>query len=192
VNQPLVFALLGAGGLLLVSAVTGSSLADVISGRAGSVSHTGRTLAGGVAGVGSSVSAGVGSVLHSLFPSSTAVTPGRHDQGRDLQAPANTPVLAPGNGVLIRNGYDPTGFGDSYPIVHFTTGPWAGEDIYIGHTRSLLAPGETFTQGQPIAQTQNGRGPYVGNAAGLPGWLEIGLAPGGAPGPYGQNLPAGL
>lgn len=140
----------------------------------------------------SSSTAGTGSVLASLFPAGTSITPKRQDQGRDLQAPANTLVLAPGNGSLVRNGYDPSGFGDSYPIVHFTTGPWAGEDVYFGHTKSLLSGNQTIAAGQPLAQTQNGNGPYVGNATGLPGWLEVGLAPGGTPGPFDQPLPAGL
>jgi hypothetical protein len=61
VNQAVVFGLLGAGGLLLVSAVTGSSLADVVAGRAGPVSHTGASLSGGVAGVGAAVSNAVSS-----------------------------------------------------------------------------------------------------------------------------------
>lgn len=192
-NQAVAFGLIFGGGILLTSALTGSSVADVTSGHAGRIGTSGQQLAGNVA---SSGVAGVGQtaagILATLFPGKT-VKVERQDQGRDLQAPANTPVAAPGAGYLIRNGSDPSGFGDAYPIVHFTSGPWAGEDIYFGHTLSLLLkPGAQFQPGEAIAMTQNGQGPYVGNAAGQPGWAEIGLAPGGTPGPFGQPLPAGL
>jgi murein DD-endopeptidase MepM/ murein hydrolase activator NlpD len=190
-NQAVAFGLVFGGGILLTSALTGSSLADVTKGHPGSIGQGGQLSAAGT--VARSGVAGVGSVIASLFPKGTSVTPRRRDQGRDLQAPANTPVLAPGAGYLLRNGNDPHGFGDAYPIVHFTSGPWAGEDVYFGHTMSLLlTPGVQFAAGTPLAMTQNGKGPFVGNATGLPGWAEIGLAPGGSPGRMGQPLPAGL
>lgn len=140
----------------------------------------------------SGVKPGSGSVMQSLFPAGTHVRVDRHDQGRDLQVAPGTHILAPGAGVVLRNATDPSGFGVSYPIVRFTSGPWAGMDVYFGHTRSLLRPGQHFAAGTPLSQTQNGSGPYVGNATGLPGWVEIGLAPGGVPGAFGQALPAGL
>lgn len=108
-----------------------------------------------------------------------------------MTPPVNS-VLAIGDGTCLRNGLDPAGFGISYPIVRFTSGPWSGLDIYFGHTRSALRPGESFHSGQTISHTQNGTGPYVGNASGLPGWVEIGLAPNGNPGPMGQPTPPGL
>lgn len=195
-NQAMEFGLIFAGGFLLTSALTGSSLSDIAKGHPGSIGTSGQTLAGAASSVASNGVAGVGQaaggILAQLFPGKS-VSIKRQDQGRDLQTAPNTPVLAPGDGYLIRNGSDPNGFGDAYPIVHFTTGPWAGQDVYIGHTLSLLpSAGTQFTAGHPIAVTENGRGPYVGNAAGLPGWLEIGLAPGGNPGRFGQPLPAGL
>ena len=195
-NQAIEFGLIFAGGFLLTSALTGSSLSDIAKGHPGTIGTTGQSLGSSAAGaVASNGVAGVGQaasgILATLFPGG-GVTVKRQDQGRDLQAPANTPVLAPGNGMLVRNGSDPSGFGDSYPIVHFTSGPWAGQDVYFGHTLSLLPAGSSFTAGEAIASTQNGRGPYVGNAAGLAGWAEIGLAPGGNPGRFGQPLPAGL
>ncbi len=144
---------------------------------------------GGVPGA--LVPSGSGSILKSLFPAGTAIIPQRRDQGRDLKAPAGTPVLAPGNGTVVRNGNDPGGFGVLYPIVHFLTGPWAGEDVYFGHIGSVVTAGQSIKAGQPLGFTQNGHGPFVGNAT-TPGWTEIGLAPGGNPGPFGQPLPAGL
>jgi hypothetical protein len=67
VNQALVFGLLGAGGVLLVHSVTGSSLADVVQGKPGTVSRTGATIAGlgsavgGLGGTLSSTAAAIGS-----------------------------------------------------------------------------------------------------------------------------------
>jgi hypothetical protein len=57
IDQPFVFAMLGAGGVLLVHSITGSSLADVLKGKAGKVSASGIDLSS-VAGVGSTVTAG--------------------------------------------------------------------------------------------------------------------------------------
>lgn len=58
-NQALAFGVLGAGGILLTKAVTGSSLADIVQGHPAAVSTTGQNLAGaGVAGVGQTIAAG--------------------------------------------------------------------------------------------------------------------------------------
>ena len=52
-NQALAFGLLGAGGLFVTSAITGSSLGDLLKGKPAHVGTTGATLAsGGVAGAG--------------------------------------------------------------------------------------------------------------------------------------------
>jgi hypothetical protein len=115
----------------------------------------------------------------------------RADQGRDLMTNPGGAVIAPGAGVVIRNGYDPNGFGTSYPIVRFTTGPYAGKDIYIGHTMSMLKPGDTFQAGQILSHTgTTGNEPWNGNAT-RAGWAEIGYAPGGSPGRFGQPTPFG-
>ncbi|MDE2098577.1 MAG: transglycosylase SLT domain-containing protein [Patescibacteria group bacterium] len=111
--------------------------------------------------------------------------PGRLDQGHDFQTDPGAPIVAPGSGVVVSVKSDPNGFGPAYPIVHFTSGPYAGKDIYIGHTISQLQPGQTFSAGQVISLT--GRSP-VGNAQ-VPGWAEIGFASGGLPGPDGQSTP---
>lgn len=187
-----------AGGIFVYSAVTGRSVADIVMMRQ-SPSTSPTSVSGTANASGTSSSAptgsapGSGSVQASLFPQGTQVKVQRHDQGRDLQVtpPVNN-ILAIGNGTCLRNGFDPAGFGISYPICHFNDGPWSGLDIYFGHTKSLLRPGQSFQTGQPISQTQDGSGPYVGNATGLPGWTEIGLAPNGSPGPLGQPTPPGL
>lgn len=110
---------------------------------------------------------------------------GRHDQGHDFQTDPGAPIVAPGAGVVLSVKSDPNGFGPAYPVVHFTSGPYAGHDIYIGHTLSVLRPGQRFQPGQVISHT--GTHP-VGNAQ-VPGWAEIGYAPGGIPGSFGQNVP---
>jgi len=58
-NQPLAFALLLGGGLLLTSALTKSSVADVLQGKAGGVANQGDTLSSSLVGAtGSAVSGG--------------------------------------------------------------------------------------------------------------------------------------
>jgi murein DD-endopeptidase MepM/ murein hydrolase activator NlpD len=110
---------------------------------------------------------------------------GRLDQGHDFQTSPGAPIIAPGDGVVVSVRSDPHGFGPAYPIVHFTTGPYAGKNVYIGHTLAQVRPGQRFQQGQVLSHT--GSQP-VGNAA-VPGWAEIGFAPSGLPGPDGQQVP---
>jgi hypothetical protein len=158
-------------------------------------SGSGSPTAPNVCATSGSATPGSGSLVQALVPASvpiSQVTWNRHDQGRDLEYPANTPILAMGDGYVLSVGNDSSGFGIAYPIVHFTTGPWAGLDIYFGHTRAVVQAGQSFKQGQIISYTGDGTGPYVGNATGIPGHVEIGLAPGGAPGPFSQPCPPGL
>jgi hypothetical protein len=115
----------------------------------------------------------------------SAYKPGRLDQGHDFQTNPGGAIIAPGSGVVTRVASDPGGFGPAYPIVKFTSGPYAGKSIYIGHTFSQLKPGQRFSAGQVLSRT--GTQP-VGNAS-VPGWAEIGFAPGGVPGPDGQAPP---
>lgn len=109
--------------------------------------------------------------------------PGRIDQGHDFQTAPGAPIVAPGDGKVVAVKSDPHGFGPAYPIVHFTSGPYAGKDIYIGHTLAALRPGQTFRAGQTISHT--GTTP-VGNAS-VPGWAEIGFSTGSLP--SGQSPP---
>lgn len=114
----------------------------------------------------------------------------RHDQGRDIQTRPGAPIIAPGDGYVVRIASDPGGggahFGPSYPIVHFTSGPYAGRDVYIGHTVAAVRPGERFRAGSVLSHTQNS-GPMNGGAPS--GWAEIGFAPGGTPGAFDQPAP---
>lgn len=126
-----------------------------------------------------------GGVAGGFLPSGATYKPGRADQGRDGQTAGGGPVVAPGNGRVVAIHSDPGGFGPDYPIVKFTSGPYRGRIIYIGHTHTALRAGATFSKDQILSYT--GKMP-VGNAS-VPGWFEIGFADNGSPGPYGQATP---
>lgn len=120
-----------------------------------------------------------------FLPADASYVPGRIDQGHDFQTIPGGAIVAPGAGTVVKVLSDPNGFGPSYPVVHFTTGPYAGKTLYIGHTLAALQPGQSFQAGQTISHT--GTRP-IGNAS-VPGWAEIGFAPGGVPGGFGQHAP---
>ena len=182
-NLPLAFAETLAGGIILLAGLSGKSPGQVMQGSfALAPLASGSSNSTGTPGTG---------MIASLFPAGSKIITQRRDQGQDIQGPANSPIFANGDGVVINNGYNPGGFGASYPIVHFTSGPWAGLDVYFGHIQSAVSPGQTINQGTTLGITQNGTGPYAGNAT-VPGWVEVGLAPGGVPGAFGQSLPPGL
>ena len=120
-----------------------------------------------------------------FLPKGALYKPGRKDQGQDGQTNPGGAILAPGAGYVVAVKSDPNGFGPRYPVVHFTSGPYAGHDIYLGHTLSALSPGSRFAPGTVLSHTGT-RG--IGNAT-VPGWFEIGFAPGGLPGAFGQSVP---
>lgn len=120
-----------------------------------------------------------------FLPAGARYTANRQDQGRDGQTNPGGPIIAPGDGYVLRVASDPNGFGPSYPIVHFTSGRFAGHDMYVGHTYAVLHAGEHFRAGQVLSHTGTHG---VGNAT-VPGWFEIGYAPGGTPGAFGQPAP---
>lgn len=120
-----------------------------------------------------------------FLPKGATYKANRADQGRDFQTNSGGAIIAPGDGKVIAVKSDPHGFGPSYPIVQFSSGPYKGRTMYIGHTLSTLPPGTRFRAGTVISHTGTHG---VGNAT-LPGWAEIGFAPGGNPGPFGQPTP---
>ncbi len=126
-----------------------------------------------------------GGAAGGFLPKGAVYKPGRADQGRDGQTRPGTPMIAPGDGIVVRVASDPHGFGPRYPIVHFTSGPYAGHTLYLGHTLATVRPGQKFTAGTVLSHT--GTTP-IGNA-GVPGWFEVGFAPGGVPGKFGQDVP---
>ena len=114
----------------------------------------------------------------------------RHDQGRDIQTRAGAPIIAPGDGYVVRIASDPGGggahFGPSYPVVYFTSGPYKGHYVYVGHTVAAMRAGQRFKAGAILSRTQRS-GPMNGGAP--DGWAEIGFAPGGSPGTFDQPAP---
>jgi hypothetical protein len=107
----------------------------------------------------------------------------RKDQGRDVQLAPGAAIRAPGAGEVVAVKSDPTGFGPDYPIERFTSGPYKGREIYLGHTDSALRAGTKFKAGAILARTSR-----TGHNA-PPGWAEIGYAQGGVPGAFGQPSP---
>jgi hypothetical protein len=163
------------------------SLVQSVAAAAKAVQTAGAAItAGPVAAITQPSAANMGGFLSGPYKA----TYGRADQGRDIQTTPGAPIVAPGDGYVVRIASDPGGggahFGPRYPIVHFTSGPYAGQTMYIGHTVAAVKPGQQFTLGTVLSHTGHG-GPEAGGAP--PGWAEIGFAPGGTPGPFGQKPP---
>jgi len=112
----------------------------------------------------------------SLVPAGAKLSWQRVDQGQDLQTDPGGPLLALGDGYVKQIASDPGGFGPDYPVVHFTSGPLAGKDVYYGHTHTALAAGQQFKAGDVISHTGLSG---VGNAS-VGGWAEIGFWPPGS------------
>jgi murein DD-endopeptidase MepM/ murein hydrolase activator NlpD len=112
----------------------------------------------------------------SLVPAGAKLSWQRIDQGQDLQTDPGGPLLALGDGYVKQIASDPGGFGPDYPVLHFTSGPLAGRDVYYGHTHSALAAGQHFTAGQVVSHTGTSG---VGNAT-VGGWAEVGFWPPGS------------
>lgn len=105
----------------------------------------------------------------------------REDQGQDYQGTPGQPVVAIGNATVDAVKKDPGGFGR---VVYYTLqdGPYAGQQIYVGHAQPTVKPGQHVNAGDPVATLLE---KPLGNATG-PGWAEIGLAKGGQP-EYGMS-----
>lgn len=112
----------------------------------------------------------------SLVPAGAKLTWERIDEGQDLQTDPGGPLLALGDGYVKQIASDPGGFGPDYPVLHFTSGPLAGRDVYYGHTHSALGAGQHFTAGQVVSHTGTSG---VGNAT-VGGWAEVGFWPPGS------------
>lgn len=128
-------------------------------------------------------------VAKGFLPSGAKYVQRRVDQGRDFETDPGGPIIAPGAGKVVGIGINPLGFGTSYPIVYFSSGPFQGKTMYIGHCLSSLPKYADFVAGQELAITgTTGQELWNGNAS-VPGWAEIGYAPNGVPGPWGQDPP---
>lgn len=165
--MPLVIgfvALIGAA-LLLTSAVTDASFADVITGKAGQQYRSNTTAAqastpssSSGSSVGSAVAAGAAGsptvVNNSGYtnPLQHVTTWERTDQGVDAQLPIGAPIVAPAEikimGV-IPNWYD----GQPYIWWKILSGPDAGRYQYVAEQITDLAPvGSVLQAGQAIAK----------------------------------------
>jgi hypothetical protein len=140
------------------------------------------------------ISAAAGSPSSAPAPSASGSAPGasfgatasqlrRKDAGHDVLLAPGAGIRAPGAGEVVRVASDPSGFGPDYPIERFTSGPYAGREVYLGHTDTALPAGRKFAAGALLARTSR-----TGHNA-PPGWAEIGYAKGGVPGPVGQPSP---
>jgi murein DD-endopeptidase MepM/ murein hydrolase activator NlpD len=116
---------------------------------------------------GSQVSSGGGFTFP--MPKGAASGPGAWslDQGVDISAPGNTPLLAVGSGTIVLHGIG--GFGPSAPVLHLDSGQY----VYYGHAGpgNMLPIGTHVSAGQVISEVGAG---IVGISTGP--HLEIGFS----------------
>ncbi len=193
--QALAFAELVLGGLFIASALSGEPVGQLLT---QGITASGKEKAHG-AGVGAEPSGTpipghpnqfhekglTPGALDGILPKGAKYILNRKDQGRDVQLTPGQALLASGNYEVVGIGNDPKGFGPAYPILHMFTGPWAGQDVYYGHTDIVerLPVGSKGFAGDIVAHTSK-----TGHNA-PPGWLEFGFAPQTVPGPLGQKTP---
>lgn len=102
------------------------------------------------------------------------------DQGIDLAATgyrcgSAAVLVAVGNGVVIQKGI--SGFGSTAPVLRMTSGPFAGRNVYYGHTgRVFVHVGETVHAGQKLGEIGCGSVGYSSAPH-----LEIGVGLRGGP-----------
>jgi len=109
------------------------------------------------------------------FPTRDSNQYRRIDQGWDLQdmSPHAVTVVAAEPGTLSAAGPDPTGFGETYPLLTLDTPVLGNTAIYYGHTFiDITKEGKHVDRGEVIAST--GYPHSNGNAYPYANWLEIG------------------
>lgn len=108
----------------------------------------------------------------------------REDQGQDFEILLHHDIIAPGWGKvvsLLSDGPFPNGFGNPYMVVWIGSGRFKNNMWYLGHANHLyLKRGDWFHTGQRLARLDNSLNKGWG-------WVEIGHAPGGVPGPNGSG-----
>jgi murein DD-endopeptidase MepM/ murein hydrolase activator NlpD len=150
-----------------LSKIVAAQAAQAAAAQAQSQSASSGSSSGAPASVGSSqVSSGGGFTFP--MPKGAASPPGTWslDQGVDISAPGNTPLLAVGSGTIVLHGIG--GFGPSAPVLHLDSGQY----IYYGHAGpgNMLPIGTHVSAGQVISEVGAG---IVGISSGP--HLEIGF-----------------
>lgn len=90
--------------------------------------------------------------------------PGKSHYGIDLNAPADTEILASADGVVFKAGWNDLGLGNRIIINH----PGNLQTIYGHNSKVLVKPGEKVIKGQTIAiigSTGNTKAAQTGNSA---------------------------
>jgi len=177
-NQAISFGLLLGGGVLLVSAFSGKSLADVIQGK-GPFTVGSSSVLPSVAAVGqtvtSSAAAGSAQTAGGIFGAGAQGS--RLDQGQDLTASQfRTPVSGT---VIYSTSSDPGWRGGGYVAIK-SSSPFGGlpsDVLYFAEgLRPTVAVGQQVTAGETIAT------PVANPYNGIVGNIEWGLANPAAPG----------
>ena len=150
-----------------LSKIVAAQAAQAAAAQAQSQSASSGSSSGAPASVGSSqVSSGGGFTFP--MPKGAASPPGTWslDQGVDISAPGNTPLLAVGSGTIVLHGIG--GFGPSAPVLHLDSGQY----VYYGHAGpgNMLPIGTHVSAGQVISEVGAG---IVGISSGP--HLEIGF-----------------
>jgi len=165
--------------LAKAQAIQAARAAQVAQASSAGASSTGTGSGSGSVGA-SQVSSGGGFTFP--MPKGAASPPGTWslDDGVDISAPGNTPLLAVGSGTIVLHGIG--GFGPSAPVLHLDTGPY----VYYGHAGpgNWVPIGTHVSAGQVISEVGAG---IVGISTGP--HLELGfcdssgnpLGPGSAP-----------